>query len=438
MNIFGSKKYKLFKNNILNEAYLYLLVIICLTLNRDTLISSIGIGFINSLIIQVFIIGVTSIIIIAKYRSELLVQENSFWTMIGFFVIILFSTLLKMDFQMYIISIMFYIYTAFLLSQIYLFRDFFNKFSDVMLILSIYSLIACYCLRPILFVHGNTNPSFIVVTNSANTPFFNLGLSYVVAQPYYLRNFSIFREPGVYQFFLLIPLIYELLVFEGKKIRWLRILSFVLSILSTFSPPGILVMGLIFVIFVMKQIYEKKMTKKNAIAVGALLLFIFLAIFILYFSKQEFSDLISQTIFKIFTINESSSARLNSLNISITNFLLSPLWGVQFSKIVSENGNCTNSTFSMMAIFGLFAGCLFTWLQYLFTKLLSHNKLLKISMLIVLIVMVNTQFLLGNIVFWIFAFTPFMIEDNSPQWSLKKRIISIFSWTKRHFYGNEE
>lgn len=73
--------------------------------------------------------------------------------------------------------------------------------------------------------------------------------------------------------------------------------------------------------------------------------------------------------------------------------------------MVADNGSCINSTFSFFAIFGLFAGALLLWIQYQLSKLCTDNKIMRILVFLLICLLVNTQFLLGNTMFWIFIFT---------------------------------
>ena len=110
-------------------------------------------------------------------------------------------TMMKLDFQLYIVSILFYIGTAILFTCIFTIDHLLKSYSNIISCLALYSLITCYALRFVWFPEGAVDQSLSIILNSSGTPFINCGLSYVVAIPTYIRNFGIFREPGVYQFF---------------------------------------------------------------------------------------------------------------------------------------------------------------------------------------------------------------------------------------------
>lgn len=81
-------------------------------------------------------------------------------------------------------------------------KDFVRYFEKVMFFLAIYSLI-CF---GIANVSTEIVRKFPVMTNIADVEFYCMGLTvftkYSMIDSFFLRNYGVFREPGVYQMFL--------------------------------------------------------------------------------------------------------------------------------------------------------------------------------------------------------------------------------------------
>lgn len=421
-------------NRIINDILMYSIIFTTIIFSRDTLITSIGLGFYKSFIIYLVVITILISLVILLNKDikvELLNIKKEFSINILLFLgLIIITSLIKLDFQMYILSIIIYILIAYMFITIFKFDDFFKKLSNIMVFLSIISLIFCYAFRDtILFPNGVINSNIPIVENSSGLKFFNFELSYVVALPYYIRNFGIFREPGVYQIFLIIPLVYELLI-EKKKMRYFNISILIITVFSTFSLTGIIVMILIIFTYFIKMIFERRVTKSIVrilifITISSLILGIFL-----YMLNSNFSSVVNESIIKITTINPSSSARLESALNNISLFLRSPVWGNDFSVVQEASIHNTNSSISIFAIFGFFVGALHLFYLYIFSERVSNNKIIRGMVILIFLLLFNSQFLLGNIVFWIVIFSAFMrVEDkelyNYNKYSLKDILFRI-------------
>lgn len=416
------KKYSIVSNKFFNNILLYILLLSTILLSRDTLISSIRLGFYKSFfiyigIILIVILGVCINLIKNNEFKICNINKNLTVNILIFIGLIFVTSLIKFDFQMYIISIIFYILVTYIFVNLFEFEDFFKKFSNIMVFLSIISLIMCYVFRgTILFPGGVISSNIPVVVNSAGVPFFDFGLSYVVAWPYYIRNFGVFREPGVYQFFLLMPFIYEVLI-ERKKVRYFNIIVLLLTVVSTFSLAGILVMILVIFVYIARIIVEKKDTKKRLTIIVLLGIIGLIIMTLFYMNNYNLKSIIDEAFKKLTTVNESSSARMESIINNIKFFITSPIWGRKFAYVQYASQHNTNSTLSIFAIFGVIVGFLHVYFLYVLTAKVSNNKKIRIAVLIIMFMLINSQFLIGNTMFWVITFSVFMIsEENDSEY----------------------
>lgn len=399
------------KKNI-NSIILYALIFFTIIFSRDTLFTTVKFGFTNTFLSYVVIIVFSYIYLIVRYRKNIYISRKPVIVVLVFIGILIITSIIKLDFQIYIMSIVFYILTATLFIHICTFEEFYTKYSNIITALAVYSIITCYIVKPIILNSGITYSDVGIITNTANLSFFDLGFSFVVTKSYYLRNFGIFREPGIYQFFLLIALFYELL-FRKSGYRYFNAIVISLTVLTTFSPPGILVMLIVVLLHIIKLIRDRKINKKHIIAIVVIIVCSSIIFLFLYSNVNSFYDIVTQSIKKLFTYNDSSSTRIQSLIWNIKLFLHSPIWGNKFHVVQNGPVHNTNTTFSILAMFGIFACIIKLKLFYNLSKKVDERLDMIIVVFISFMILVNTQFLLGNAMFWILMFSSYMIESDS-------------------------
>jgi len=122
--------------------------------------------------------------------------------------------------------------------------DFCKLFMYFMEVLAISSLVLTYLAKPFLGYMGSFVP---VVSNSSGFSFYNAHLAYVAVNSSYIRNFGIFREPGIFAIYLCIALIMTITLLNKKYVSRpiAKIVIFIVTIVSTFSTTGYICMLLI-------------------------------------------------------------------------------------------------------------------------------------------------------------------------------------------------
>ena len=153
---------------------------------------------------------------------------------------------------------------------------------------------------------------FPTFTNIIWNQWYNLGICYIPINTT-LRNYSIFREPGIYQFFLIISLLYCLKY--NFKIK--RIFVYILATISTYSTTGILALGLVLIFYIKTKspnLREKKI--KRLIIICLFLIILFLNKLSNFFSSDS---IVFGKIFK-FTESKSFIARFASISTNLDIF----------------------------------------------------------------------------------------------------------------------
>lgn len=176
-----------------------------LLLARDTLITTCLVGFGKSQLLGMALVALAGLTFVLWNRhrlKEILTDKRMVWA--GVFALALLGPMLiKRDWQLMYVSILFCPLTAILLSYFVSYQHLSKLYVCILSVLAGYSLLAAYVLKPMVMNAQMTAPVFY---NSQNWDFYNFGLSFVVTWPTWFRNFGIFREPGVYQFFLVLGL----------------------------------------------------------------------------------------------------------------------------------------------------------------------------------------------------------------------------------------
>lgn len=254
------------------------------------------------------------------------------------------------------------------------------------------------CISIFLYFIYLVYPSYITkfptVTNSAGNEYYNLIFS-VFPKNFSLdiRNYSFFREPGVYAIYLSFALL--LLLFCDSISNYLDRVKysavFIISILTTLSTAGYLL--LFFIVLLYTFIHNKLFTV------------VFLIVSILLYGSVlvdlPFDKFNSDSAEYLSTLSRISSAVLPLYIIEVNPFtgvglesfvtLYESLSYKVFSEGFTASGTSTNTIFNIMAIFGIPIALIVMYFIYLFTKNISQNRLVCSIIYIILIMMFSTQ-----------------------------------------------
>lgn len=208
----------------MKKIYEYVVLFAIIALSPDTLLGGVVIGVYRSTLIL-------CIICLPMYLEVIKRKNISKDILIAIILIslIMLSMLINRDFVGYHFYILFSIINGYIYSKEFLIKEMKNKYINIMLFLCVYSLITTYIIKYII-------PGVPTIINTANVVFYNYIFSYAIPTANYIRNFGIFREPGVFQMFISLALLFE---FNKTNISKKNILIFTLTMISTFSTVRI-------------------------------------------------------------------------------------------------------------------------------------------------------------------------------------------------------
>ena len=267
------------------------------------------------------------------------------------------------------------------------FEKFAILFEKIIYSLAIISII-CFILSSI---NKDLFSFFPILVNSKGNRFYNLLIDIIPINTS-MRNFGIFREPGVYQFFLIISAAFHI-HFGGAKLK--HILVYVIALIFTYSTTGYLALFGIVVIYILQKSHSRKEAIKKILSV-LLICAGFVALFM-------FTDLLSKNgvIFQKFYNSHSISgiARFASVTENIRIFLSSPILGVGMADLaekfplyaLSQYGylskDNTNTVLAEFATFGFIYGLIIVYGMIGFSKRLFNGKMNNIIFMVTLTIL---------------------------------------------------
>lgn len=401
------KQYPFPKNRWTGAVFgLYLFAMLLLA--RDTLITSVKLGFYKSQFLMLALMGLLGVVFLIYNRRNLrqIVTDQRLFLILAMTLFFAGVMVLKRDWQMMYFSILLCLIFAAFLTYFTDSATVAKHYVVILTALSIYALIATYVLRKLGYMDVIPRPD--TVTNDAGMVFFDYGLCFAVDHRYWHRNFGIFREPGVYQFFLLLGLYLNIyrVRWEKEGVRWFFTIVLTVTMISTYSIGGFAELGL-FAVFVYldKKYYRTKLGRWVLIGCIAAAVAVVIAVLIeaqkpefVYSPLYELYDMF----LRLTTPSDSSVDRGSALATDLQVFLQHPLLGSKIAPVLHGTNHNTSSTLILFAITGVFGGLLHmaTWVALLWKK--ERNVFGNLLLLLIFLMSFNTQNLIADVFFWLF------------------------------------
>jgi hypothetical protein len=236
--------------------YLTALLYLC----RDSMFTTALLGFNKAYLLTVVMTmaaGVGFLIHNRKIWNEIL-HDTRIYILMGVTLIMLAPMVCKGDWQMMYLSVLFCLYIGVFFSFFMDYREVARYYVLILAAVGCYSVVATYLLRILPERNILHVPVFY---NSIGHMFHNFGISIVSDEYVRMRNFGIFREPGVYQYFVLLALFLNNYTVSWKKESTMWILNVLLAVvmLSTLATGGIVELAMLAVaVFFHKKLYKSK------------------------------------------------------------------------------------------------------------------------------------------------------------------------------------
>ncbi len=414
-------RYYPFPDTKVTKALTALFLMALLFLARDTMLTSSILGFNQSQFLMLGLICLAGLIFLIynrKYWKDILLDKRMLVILLST-ILLLLPMVVKRDWQMMYFSVLLCVYVAVFLTYFISYRELGKYYVLLLTFLGVYSILAMWVVHPLLLDTGLlTVPMF---TNPIGAPFHNCFFSFVSCLYVKTRNFGIFREPGVYQYFIILALLLNNYTVTWKSQRTLWVCNFALgaTMLSTLATGGVAELGLLaIVVFFDKKLYREK---KAWIVIGicALLLAVLLG-FAVYQQGALFWELYSMVIGKFQPGTDSSTERIDAIVGDFNWFLAHPLMGGPLGQVLHSAVNNTTSTLIQYAAWGIFGGSLHVaaWLALIWEK--ERKFWVNLMLIPIMFLSFNTQNLIADVFFWMFAMMA-LTERLAPGLNFPKR-----------------
>jgi len=334
----------------------------------------------------IYIFAITSIMFIYDLLNQKQFEKK---TMSFCFLMILISFLNIIATQDFLFGnfcrICLFVYSLCLIRRLSI-NTFFQAYDTIMFFLCIASLVFYLC----TFILPDLITSFPLVTNTANMSYYSIGIynTRVISD---FRNYGFAREPGVFQAFIVIALLYQ--ISKGSHLNNKKLFLYTTTLITTFSTTAFFALFFCLLVYLFQSSISKK--KKVYLFVILSLTICFLAFyldFLTYLNIRVFN--------KLENVNAHTTlSRIASIVVNIYIFLQHPIFGAgiqnvseQYSEISQSimglyDGSNTNSIFFQFSSQGLFYGLLWTTPLLLFTRKLFKNKVTIVMSSLILIIL---------------------------------------------------
>ncbi len=238
--------------------------------------------------------------------------------------LILLSAVFSHDFSFGYIYKIVLLCTGLFFTKVVDVHGFMTRYINVMFFISVYA-VSFHILG---LINHSIIEIFPTVVNSANVHFYNLFISTWPNYSDIIRLFGPFREPGVYQMFVNLALLFCFVVEKELDIK--KIFVFVVAIILTYSTTGYIVMAFILVFLVTLNKKKTKFQRRQLYLIEGLVV-----IGILYLAI--YTDLLTSEgiIFDKFENTQRSTtvSRIGSIVCNVQIFLQDPIFGVGLNEL---------------------------------------------------------------------------------------------------------
>lgn len=395
-------KYYRLADNRAGKVLFGFLLFVLLYLTRTGLTASAIVGINRGQFLSLGAVCVVGVLFLLRNRGQwkAILTDRRLLVILAAAVILLLPALLKRDFQMMYLSILACVVISVFLTYFISVRDASKYYVCFLTVLAVWSVLCAYILRRL---PDNGIFSVPIFFTSRKVEFYNFGLTYVARFYVKNRNFGIFREPGVYQFFIMLALFLNNYRVDWKRVSTMWIVNVILAVtmLTTLATGGVAELGL----FVVLVFFEKKLykDKKMLVAAAVVVVGVIAALAVICMQKGElYWELYGMVIAKIFGGEASSTDRLTALLIDLDYFLKNPLLGERIAPVLYAVEHNTASTLLMLAICGIGGGALHiaAWTALVWDR--KRHWGYNLVLLIIMLLSVNTQNFIADQFFWLF------------------------------------
>lgn len=412
-----------FPENRMTRALTGLFLFGLMYLARDTLVTSSVLGFYKAQACMLGLLIIAGVVFLWWNRKRLkaVISDKRMGLLLICALGLLLPMLVKRDWQLMYFSVLLCVCAAVFLSYFLQCREAAKYYVGILAALGGYSILCAYVLRRL--PDGNLLP-VPMFDNQIGVSFYNFLFSFVPLDYVKNRNFGIFREPGVYQFFLILALYlnHYQVRWKSQKTTWIVSGILTLTTITTFATGGIIELGLFWILlFFDKKLYRKRWVW--GILAGLAAALGILAAYCISRQNGLYWEVYDMLIGKFTYQEESIGDRVGSVLVNLEAFCRNPLFGQNVSSVLYAIENNTTASLIVFAMFGLFGGVLHVagWIALVWRK--EQKLWVNGMLLLILFLSFNTQNLTADLFFWLFPMMA-LTERVLPRLEIPKREVA--------------
>lgn len=397
--------YYRFPDNKLVKLCFPLALLILQMVARSTMYTSTFLGFTLSqavMIGTIVLIGFTFLAVNRKNLKAVLTDRRMLLFGMAAMVILL-PMLVKGDWQLMYFTILLSWFFAIFLTYFTTVEELGKYYVLILTALSALSLVGLFVLKPM--VHMGWIPG-----NPFDSPggwhMFNFGLTFVCDKNLHmvnaLRNFGIFREPGLFQTFLFVAIQLNNYTVNWDKPwkMWAVDAVLFMTLLTTFATGGVLALGIYIVfLFFDKGLYrDRRMQILAAAVVAAGILLLVYALRKGGSWAYELIGMVEKFVYRSYSFD----ARIESVVADAELFVSHPILGADMNEVVYAVPNNTATSAILFAVFGIVGGCVhvLSWAALAWRK--ERHWMMNVILMVILFIPFNTQNVMHDMFFWLF------------------------------------
>ena len=397
--------YYRFPDNKLVKLCFPLALLILQMVARSTMYTSTFLGFTLSqavMIGTIVLIGFTFLAVNRKKLKAVLTDRRMLLFGMAAMVILL-PMLVKGDWQLMYFTILLSWFFAIFLTYFTTVEELGKYYVLILTALSALSLVGLFVLKPM--VHMGWIPG-----NPFDSPggwhMFNFGLTFVCDKNLHmvnaLRNFGIFREPGLFQTFLFVAIQLNNYTADWDKPwkMWAVDAVLFMTLLTTFATGGVLALGIYIVfLFFDKGLYrDRRMQILAAAVVAAGILLLVYALRKGGSWAYELIGMVEKFVYRSYSFD----ARIESVVADAELFVSHPILGADMNEVVYAVPNNTATSAILFAVFGIVGGCVhvLSWAALAWRK--ERHWMMNVILMVILFIPFNTQNVMHDMFFWLF------------------------------------
>lgn len=237
-----------------------------------------------------------------------------------------------------------------------------------------------------------------VLPMTSNSTGIELRTAFISIAPHNGRNMGFFWEPGAFQTYLAIAIIFELFVFQAESKK--RVIVMFLAMITTFSTAGYVTFLFVVLTAVLSGTYDSTMKKSYKVAI---VITIIALMFSTYIMNNVNGGLYNALIGKVENYSHNKDAysstgvRMSAIIDGINIFKDNPLFGAgitNFKEIFAMRygHSMTTCTYvNWFAMYGFFYGVIMLVGTYRFVAFLTDKRFIRVMLFISMLLAITSE-----------------------------------------------